>query len=205
MKHMLVSGQFAPDEWFPIDKIAAELKISRQPVMDAIRRLSIEGFVEVVPQVGCRARKPEISEIRDFFKLFAEGEALVAELAATRADPQNVLSLRLISSQIGMLAKQKDVENSDDLYRTLNRQLHAEMRRAARSPSLAEIVESLGDRSDFFIACAKGRVFSPNLAIAHTEHEEIIEAIAQGNGRKARSAMKNHIAATERRLELTLR
>ena len=200
-KTLLLSGQITKDKWFAIDKIAAELKISRQPVMDAMRRLSTEGFVEIVPQVGCRPRRPELSEIRDFFKLFAEGEAIVAELAADRADPQNVLSLRLISSQIGLLSKQSDMGNVDDLYRSLNRQLHAEIRRAARSAPIAEIVESLGDKSDFFIACASGPLFSPNLAAAHAEHEEIIEAIAKGSGRKAYSAMKKHITATEQRLE----
>src|SRR3546814_13455576 len=80
-----------------------------------------------------------------------------------------------------------------DLYRTLNRQLHAEMRRAAHSPALAEIVESLGDRSDFYIACFKDKVFAPNLKMAHADHEEIIEAISAGNFRKARAALKKHI------------
>src|SRR3546814_9951868 len=119
--------------------------------MDALRRLSIEGFVEIVPQVGFRPRRPEINEIRDFFRRFAEGEAIVAELAAERAEPNVVLTLRLISAQIGALAGQpEEIGGRADLYRTLNRQLHAEMRRAAHSPALAEIVESLGDRSDFY-------------------------------------------------------
>ena len=43
---------------------------------------------------------------------------------------------------------------------------------------LAEIVESLGDRSDFFLATHKDEVFTPNLKEAHAEHEAIIKAIA---------------------------
>src|SRR3546814_11189711 len=93
--------------------------------MDALRRLSIEGFVEIVPQVGCRPRRPEINEIRDFFRLFAEGEAIVAELAAERAEPNVVLTLRLISAQIGALAGQtEDIGGRDDLNRTLQRTPH---------------------------------------------------------------------------------
>src|SRR3546814_5202235 len=95
--------------------------------------------------------------------------------------------------------------SSDVCSSDLNRQLHAEMRRAAHSPALAEIVESLGDRSDFYIACFKDKVFAPNLKIAHSEHEEIIEAIAAGNARKAGTAMKKHITATEQRMEDSLR
>lgn len=205
LKTMLVTGAVTDQQWFPIDDIASTLDMSRQPVMDALRRLSIEGFVEIVPQVGCRPRRPEIHEIRDFFRLFAEGEAIIAELAAERAEPTAVLTLRLISAQIGALADQPaHIGGRADLYRSLNRQLHAEMRRAAHSDSVAEIVESLGDRSDFYIACFKDKVFAPNLKIAHSEHEEIIGAIAAGNPRQARTAMKKHIAATEQRLEDSL-
>ncbi|AYJ85161.1 GntR family transcriptional regulator (plasmid) [Sphingomonas paeninsulae] len=206
LKEMLVTGTVTDREWFQIDDIATQLDMSRQPVMDALRRLSTEGFVEIVPQVGCRPRRPDVNEIRDFFRLFAEGEAIIAELAAERAEPNVLLTMRLISAQIGALADQpEEVGGRADMYRSLNRQLHSEMRRAAHSASVAEIVESLGDRSDFYIACFKDRVFAPNLKIAHAEHEEIIEAIIARNPRKARSAMKKHISATEKRLEDSFR
>jgi DNA-binding GntR family transcriptional regulator len=202
IKRMLVTGEVTRSDWFAIDAIAAKLKTSRQPVMDALRRLSTEGFVEIVPQVGCRPRNPSISEIRDFYRLFAVGEAIIAELAAARATPDNILALRLISSQIDALANQMDdMENKADAYRSLNRQLHTEIRRAACSPSLAEIVESLGDRSDFYIAFFRNRVFALNLKIAHAEHEQVIAAIVARDPRKARIAMKRHIRATEKRLE----
>lgn len=206
LKEMLVTGTVTDEQWFPIDEIATQLGTSRQPVMDALRRLSIEGFVEIVPQVGCRPRRPEINEVRDFFRLFAEGEAIIAELAAARADPTAIMTMRLISAQIGALADQpEDLADVGVFYRTLNRQLHAEMRRAASSSSVAEIVEKLGDRSDFYIASSKGKVFAPNLRIAHAEHEEIIDAIAARNSRKAGQAMRRHITATEQRLEESFR
>jgi DNA-binding GntR family transcriptional regulator len=202
IKKMLVTGEVTRRDWFPIDAIAATLQTSRQPVMDALRRLSTEGFVDIVPQVGCRPRNAEISEIRDFYRLFAEGESIIAELAAARATSENVLALRLISSQISALANQMgDLDNKADAYRSLNRQLHSEIRRAARSPSLAEIVEGLGDRSDFYIAFFRNKVFALNLKVAHAEHEEVIEAIVAHDPRKARIAMKRHIRATEKRLE----
>jgi DNA-binding GntR family transcriptional regulator len=205
VKGMLVEGQLTDQEWFPIDAIAATLGASRQPVMDALRRLAVEGFVEIVPQVGCRPRRADLQEVRDFFHFFAEGEALIAELAAQRANAEEVFSMRLISAQIGALAQQSGkVDHQGDMYRRMNRQLHAEMRKAARTPILAEIVESLGDRSDFFLASHKDEVFALNLGAAHAEHEAIIDAIDAGNAEEAREAMKHHIFATERRLETVL-
>jgi DNA-binding GntR family transcriptional regulator len=170
--------------------------------MDALRRLSTEGFVEIVPQVGCRPRTPEIGEIRDFYRLFAEGESIIAELAAQRAGSENILALKLISSQISSLSHQAgELANVANAYRSLNRQLHSEIRRAAQSAALAEIVESLGDRSDFYIAFYRDKVFALNLEVAHAEHEEVIEAIISRDTRRARAAMKKHIRATEQRLE----
>jgi len=202
IKRMLVTGEVTRRDWFPIDEIATTLKTSRQPVMDALRRLSTEGFVEIVPQVGCRPRNPDISEIRDFYRLFAEGESIIAELAAERATSENILAFRLISSQINALATTiGELDNKADAYRSLNRQLHSEIRRAARSPSLAEIVEGLGDRSDFYIAFFRNKVFALNLRVAHAEHEDVIDAIVAHDPRKARIAMKRHIRATEKRLE----
>lgn len=202
LKDMLITGRTNSDEWFPIEEIASQMDMSRQPVMDALRRLSIEGFVDIVPQVGCRPRKPSLGEVRDFFHLFSEGEALVAALAAERADGDDILRMQLISAQIGALANRRtSAGNVDDMYRVLNRRLHSEMRRATKSPSVAEIVESLGDRSDFFITFSSDKVFSPNLELIHAEHEEIIDAIADHDVERARKTMKNHILAIEQRLE----
>jgi DNA-binding GntR family transcriptional regulator len=201
VKTQLLEGRHRTDEWVPIDEIAAELGVSRQPVMDAMKRLSSEGFIDIVPQVGSRVRRHSRGEIRDFYRFFAAAEALVAELAATRASPSDIMHLRLISAQISGLFKlaTEDTERGR-LYRSLNRRLHGEMRRMIRSPTLAEIVESLGDRSDFYIAGAREPVFSPGLVEAHAEHEEIIEAIAAGKPDRARRAMDAHIRSTERRL-----
>ncbi len=205
LKGLLVTGRAKSDEWFAIEEIASQMEMSRQPVMDALRRLSIEGFVDIVPQVGCRPRKPSLQEVRDFFHLYSEGEALIAALAAERADGDDILRMQLISAQIGALARRRDSAGSvDDMYRVLNRRLHSEMRRATRSPSVAEIVESLSDRSDFFVTFSSSKVFSPNLEFAHEQHEEIIDAIADHDVERARRTMKNHIMTIEQRLEGSL-
>jgi DNA-binding GntR family transcriptional regulator len=201
VKGLLLEGDHRPGDWLPIDEIAANLKISRQPVMDAIRRLAAEGFVDIVPQVGSRVRQSSEDEIRDFFRLFAAGEALIAELAATRASSSDVTNLRLLSNQIGELQNLKlDDAERGRLYRTMNRRLHSELRRIIQSPALAEIVEGLGDRSDFYIASASTPVFAPNLHQAHAEHEAVIKAIANSWPDLARQAMEEHIHATEGRL-----
>lgn len=201
IKSLLLDGHFEPNSWIPVDEIAAELEVSRQPLMDALKRLSVEGFITIVPQVGCKPRTHQPAEIRDFYKLFAEGECLVAELAVKNATEDDILILKNTSSRIGAL-REPGVHDREigRVYRKENRSFHAEIRRIANSPVLTEIVESLGDRSDFFIAMAKAPIFAERLRDAHEEHEEIITAIVERDAARAGAVMRKHISSIAKRI-----
>ena len=201
IKKQLLDGLIRDSAWFAIDEIAATLGISRQPVMDAMKRLSLEGFIEIVPQVGCRVKRTSSEEIADFFRLFATSEGLIGQLAAERATPEDCLQLKLLSAQIGALGSwdgATDVRAQS--YRLLNRQFHAELRRIARSAVVGDIVERLADRSDFYIAQSSGAQFNEHVGPAHHEHEEILAAIDQRDPGRARLASERHIAAAALRL-----
>ncbi len=201
VKLSLLEGIYRPGSWVPVDEIATKIGTSRQPVMDAMKRLANEGFIEIVPQVGSRVRQHTPAEIKDFYALFRAGESLIAELAACRATPSEITRLRLISGQIKeLLHLPAQGGERGELYRTLNRELHGLLREIIRSPTLAEIVEGMGDISDFLIAGVQEPVFSPGLVDAHAEHERVLEAIALKDPRLAHAAMEAHIRGTERRL-----
>lgn len=206
LKEQILDGLFNRDAWLPVDVIASRLTVSRQPVMDALKRLSTDGFVTIIPQVGCQIRSYAAEEIEDFYRLFAEGEALVAEFAAARATTDDILALQVISAQIGRL---RDLPLAPVVlarqYRALNRRLHYEIRRMARSGSVTEVVESLGDRSDFFVATVNAPVFAERLRTAHDEHEDVIAAIIEHDEVSARRIMKDHILAIGSRVQLILR
>jgi len=201
IKNLLLDGRFDVSVAIPVDTLASELDVSRQPVMDALKRLSLEGFVVIQPQVGCHVREYHPEEVSDFFRLFAEGEALIAELLVERADRSDIAMLSAISSQIGELrGSNAPAEEISQQYRQLNRKLHFEMRRASRSVPVAEVVESLGDRSDFFIAASRKPLFADRLEAAHAEHEAIIAAVRNKDPESARAVMKQHILHIEERI-----
>ena len=199
---MLFESRFGRGGWLPVDELAVELQVSRQPVMDAMKRLAIEGFVDVVPQVGCKVREYSTAEIHEFFILFADCEAIVARLAAERATPEDITHLRIVSGQIEQLATVKlSKYDLARLYRSLNRTLHTQIRQMARSAPVTEIVESLGDRSDFFIATSGRPMFAETLAVALAEHTAIVNAIAKHNPAAAHEAMQKHVLGTDTRLQ----
>lgn len=201
IKNLLLDGVVRQQSWFVIEEITKALEISRQPVMDAMKRLSLEGFIEIVPQVGCRIRSATEMEVADFFRLFAVSEGLIGELAAERANSGDILQLRILSAQIGALGEWNgDAEAKARTYRLLNRQFHSELRRIARSATVGDIVERLADRSDFYIAQSGNAQFSEHVMPAHEEHQRILEAIERGDPVMARAASERHIAAASLRL-----
>lgn len=196
LKQRLLDGAYPPGGRIPVEEIATELEVSRQPVMEAMKRLSVEGFVSIVPQVGCRTRRYEGQEIHDFFHLFATSEAFLSGLAAQRATPEDIVKLRIINGQIGTLSQSGLSPAEKSLrYRALNRELHLEIRKMARSAVVGEFIEGLRDLSDFFIAGEHGRTFQERLDSAHAEHEALIDAIDRGDSETARKVTVEHILA----------
>lgn len=201
IKGQLLEGIYHQDHWIPIDEVAAAHGVSRQPVMGALKRLAVEGLVTIVAQVGCRARRYGVEEAIDFYGLFAEGEALLARLAAERAGADDIVGLKIVSAQIGSLStRQHEPDHLGRLYRPLNNRFHAELHRMARSPLVAATIETQRDLSDYFVAQARRPIFGERLLLAHQEHEIILAHVIQGDGEGAARTMRAHVLAITDRL-----
>ena len=83
LKERLLSGQYAAGSRISIEEVKAEFGVSKQPVMDAMRRLEAIGIVQIVPQSGCRVARYTSQEILDFFNLFGSFEGEIAAAAAS--------------------------------------------------------------------------------------------------------------------------
>src|SRR4051812_31077498 len=84
LKELLLGGGLDPGDQISSESVGRVLSISRAPVTDAIRRLTVEGLLEVVPQVGCRVVRPVAAEMADFYEIFGATEGVVARFAAER-------------------------------------------------------------------------------------------------------------------------
>lgn len=201
VRQLLLDGTLHVDAAMPIDSIANDLGVSRQPVMDAVRRLALEGFVTITPQVGSFPRRYDVHEMVDFYKLFAEAECVCVELACERADPNQIRQLKSVSAEIGQLVTSRlgKVELARD-YRRLNQRFHSEIHGMIRSAALAETTEVMGDLGDFMVATAQAPIFMERLKVAHKEHQALIAAIEKRDVKKGVSVMRQHVLAVSERI-----
>jgi DNA-binding GntR family transcriptional regulator len=187
----LVNARYAFGERILVRELAAEFGVSRQPIMTALNWLAADGFVRIVPQVGCQVISPNRNAIADFFLMFQRMEGLLAELAAARRTDQQLADLRELQRQIVSMAN--DQEALREHYAELNRNFHQTVAAMADSALVEEKQSANFNMSDFFINHAIG--FDTLGAGVAQEHEPIIDAIARREPSGARRAAEEHIAS----------
>ncbi|GAA1996870.1 GntR family transcriptional regulator [Microbacterium pumilum] len=197
LRERLVSGGYAQGSRISVEALRTELSVSKQPVMEALRLLSADGLVDIIPQVGCVTSVYPVREIADFYDMFAGFEGAIAAAAAERRVDAQLYELEEISIRIGTLRSHPDPDVRARQYRVLNRDFHAKIHEMSGSRIMVETSRRMWDLSDFLINTAGA---SQPLASAthsrHDDHEEIRRAIIAGDSLGAREAMARHILET---------
>lgn len=197
IKERLLEGAYRAGERVVVEPLKAEFGVSKQPIMEALRRLASEGLVEIIPQVGCRVPVYSPRDVADFFAVFGGMEGAVAGVAAHRHEPGQLDELVRINTAIATLSDDPRPAARAHGYRVLNREFHATIHAMAHSDVVAGISRRMWDLSDLLINT--GGVDQP-LAMAvigrHDDHERIIGALRERDHRRARAEMEAHILGT---------
>jgi DNA-binding GntR family transcriptional regulator len=195
IKERLLEGVYSPGQKLSVEELSAEFEVSKQPIMEALRVLSADGLVAIIPQVGCRVASYGAQEVRDFFALFAGMEGAVAALAATRRTDADLRALKEISARIGALVDEQDRTERAHSYRIRNREFHAQIHAMANSAIIADLSQRMWNLSDFLINTAELTHPLHSVAHRHLDHESIRQALQAKDGELARRTMHDHIMA----------
>lgn len=193
LRSLLLDGGLDPGDSVPIDAIARQLGVSRQPVVQAVRRLGEEGFVAIRPQAGSWVVAPTTNGVADFYGLFAPSEAFIARLAAERRDEREAAAFDRLVAKIESAAIAAGPPGANDAtYRALNRRFHNAVHAMAQSPEVAKTVSAMWDRSDFYIRIAFGSLHFD--AETYDAHRRIAVAIRARDPESAFETTAQHIA-----------
>ncbi len=194
IKHKLISGELGRGARLDVNALVEEIQTSRQPVLAAINRLAADGYLRVVPQVGCWVASVQPDEVADFFHFFALTEGLACELGALRREAAHLDALSAnLGATLGLLdAKTNPTSQAREFFR-LNREFHGLIHGMANSNYVAAHAGSMWDRCDFYLASADPHIQGERIAESEAEHEAIAQAIRDGDSKKAGALMVAHI------------
>jgi DNA-binding GntR family transcriptional regulator len=177
-------GSLAPGARLTQEEIAAQLAVSRQPVLQALRQLKKDGFVHDAPGRGVLVAPLDEAFTRKLYQVRGALDALAARLAAQRRfrmDP-------------------RIVEHGRKTARGRNVQAMIEADLAFHQAIYAASGNPLIERSAQLHWQHLRRVMGAVLQQARQrepvwdEHEAIARAIAQGDGERAARLIEEHSA-----------
>jgi DNA-binding GntR family transcriptional regulator len=182
----LIAGWRDYGEMLNTAEIAEEFGVSRRPVMDAMARLELAGFIEIIAQVGCRVVMPERRAVREHFYTAGVLDGAAARLAAAGATE---VQRRALSEALQLSADAAG-EHNQHAFELANKRFHATLLAAGGNHHLAQLARQAWDLSDFYLQ----RRTEDDLRRSHAEHEAIAEAILGGDAGRARDLAEAHLA-----------
>ncbi len=190
LERRFILGYHKPGENLSFKLLADTFEVSRQPVSAAIGHLRACGYVEVLPQIGCRVVEPTREEVFDFFRMHSSIEAVAVELAVERKTAAEEDRLAAI-----------EPPPTDGLDRVGERAayiayidaFHDEIWSIAKAPMLAGQFSGLRNLASFYLWQGLSGL-APKVADSlNRQRAEIARMIIAGDKHAASGLMRNHI------------
>ena len=191
LRDAIREGRLAPGQRLVVADLTSMLRVSNGPVREAIRRLTGEGLVEIVPHRGAAVRIFDSTDLREIFDIREVLESLAARLAAERAEAAGQHA-----DLQAMIADMRRVLEDGGAYIAHNRAFHELIYALAGN---ARLSEQAGQMTLPLYRWQFHTLMDPAYArVSASEHEEIAAAILAGDGARAERAMRNHIGNSGR-------
>lgn len=197
IREMILDGEIEPGQTITIPNLSAAFGVSAMPVREALRRLMAEQALMVVS--GRSVGIPALTRARlaDLRRVRREIEGLAMEWAATQIDQDDLRRLATLVDDMQHAADARDGRR----YVPANHNFHFIIYRAAGSPTLLSIIESLWLQIGPYFHVLHA---SENWRAANSCHRAILEALKQRRVAAAAEALRRDIDEAAAALELML-
>jgi DNA-binding GntR family transcriptional regulator len=169
LRRAILAGEYAPGERLIQANLAKELDVSTTPVREALRDLSAEGLVRLDAYRGALVKPLDIEEISEIHMLLRALEPLSIERAV-----QLITADELAEAERVLTEMVRGGDSAD--FVALDREFHGVFARAARSPRLESMINSLRDNAALYIA-ASFRDSAEMVAHANQDHRKLLQAL----------------------------
>jgi DNA-binding GntR family transcriptional regulator len=187
-----VQGQrLAPGIKLKEMELAQLFKVSRTSVRNALLRLSHKGLVDIAPNRGAIVAQLSAEDCRQLYEARRAIEGTIVEILAQRRSAAMVKTLRA-----HVAAQRRAFERGDtkEGYRVAIA-FHRLLAELADNRILAQVLDDLLARMPLVILTL-GSQRSANDA-THSDHIELVEAIAAGRAAQARRILVKHLQHLE--------
>ncbi|WHY89915.1 GntR family transcriptional regulator [Neobacillus cucumis] len=185
----ILGRQLAPGKQLVEHNISNTLGVSRTPIRNAIKKLSLEGLVDLIPNRGAFVTSPSKEEVIQAYELRAKLEFLAVQKSMFVMDENDYLTIKkTLEDEKESLRNPipEDVVNA-------NKAFHIAITQKCNNKFLNEFIERLINQTniylmlfDEFYSNPGQKPFSPD------EHRNILELIQNKDEANLKIALENH-------------
>jgi DNA-binding GntR family transcriptional regulator len=187
LRNEIQRGQLPPGTRLRQNEVAQRFGVSTTPVREALALLQAEGLVRIDPHRGALVFHPTVADLRESYDIRGALEALAVTKAMPRLTEELIKDLQKI---INRMRKEKD----EGRWVELNNEFHLRLYQASGMPRLCTMIANLRDSSSTYIHMFAAHDLHEHRA--DDDHQEILDACAAHDGRRARKAIDAHVTHT---------
>ncbi|MUL77265.1 GntR family transcriptional regulator [Mycolicibacterium sp. CBMA 226] len=193
IRDKLIMLDIRPNEAIVESDLAAELKLGRTPVREALKRLEVDRLVVSFPRRGTFATGVDVADLRHISQIRVNLEPVAARSAAENASADVRAGLLALADRTEAL----DVENihRDELLRW-DLRAHRAIYRATGNPHLEDVLVRYDNLATRIFCLFLDRL--PTVAQHVGEHAELLRTIAGGDGDAAAQIALEHVTGFEK-------
>ena len=120
-------------------ELCRTMGISRTPLREALRMLSSEGLIDLIPHRGAYVAQPSMRDIREMFEVMAILEGTCARVAVERMTDNDLKKLENLHRKLEKFFEDKDHEK----YMEINHKLHSLLQEMTGNKVLNDLINSL--------------------------------------------------------------
>jgi len=100
LREMIMSGELQEGDKIKEDELCRVMEISKTPLREALRVLSAEGLIRLIPNRGSYVTIPTFEEIKEMFDVMSVLEGVCARTAAGKMNNGDLKKLEEIHHQL---------------------------------------------------------------------------------------------------------
>ena len=195
LREMIMSGELREGDKIKEDELCTVMEISKTPLREALRVLSAEGLIRLIPNRGSYVTTPTFEEIKEMFDVMSVLEGVCARTAAEKmssGDFKKLEDIHHLLEKNFRLKDQKQYIHHNNLY-------HAFVQELAGNKTLNQIVNGL--RQKILLYRFQSLNLSGRFEQSIQEHRDLLEAFRNRDAEKAELLMKSHMKKQSEALE----
>ena len=187
LRQAILRGELKPGERLMEIQLANKLGVSRTPIREALRKLELEGLVNMVPRKGAEVADITEKSLRDVLEVRKALEELSVQLACEEITEEEIEELKRVAERF------KDTLDDQDVTKIAEADVafHDVIYTATDNQKLILLLNNLREQMyRYRVEYLKKEEAYPQLI---AEHEELIDNISKRNKEEATRIMCEHI------------